>query len=425
MEVKEYCHWETFQPECRSDEVVVFASALYGRMRKGKCIKTDRDDIGCSTDVRRMADSRCSGRQTCCIVIPDRMFDSTSPCPEDLKVYFMASYMCVKATATTTTSTPPTTTLPHPYNELFNDNNDNNVQNRGFISSWAAKNNKSGCGTLSLPWIIKVKPGQKINLTLIDFYYNSSIANEFNGGDVINRHYTDSLKSCSQVIVIIREPTTAIRSQSVCHFQNQGVRNIYVTETNLVEVRVIAPNFTEEMGHFLVKYKAIGCPDLTPPATTTSSSSKAWWFRSRSNSDQSTFGCVGETWKRDLTCVDNKWVRMKKSSSSNSGGGGGGGISRVGSYGEDSDGISDDDDDGGETIWSDGDDKGDVFWRKCDKETSKRWHDNDSYNDNGDDDQNDEEDDNDGKDEDDDYDDDDHNFGSLITFSSVKLRIKY
>ena len=92
----EYCQWETFDAECSEDEVVVMTSALYGRMRIGRCIKQDRDDVGCSADVRGLADARCSGKQKCQITVPDKLFDGSMPCHEDLKLYLMASYQCLK-----------------------------------------------------------------------------------------------------------------------------------------------------------------------------------------------------------------------------------------------------------------------------------------------------------------------------------------
>ena len=41
-----------------------------------------------------LADTRCSGRETCEITIPDALFARTKPCPEDLKPYLEADYVC-------------------------------------------------------------------------------------------------------------------------------------------------------------------------------------------------------------------------------------------------------------------------------------------------------------------------------------------
>jgi Galactose binding lectin domain len=92
----EFCQWETFRAECKADEVVIVKRAIYGRMQYGRCIKRDYGYVGCYADVMQLADSRCSGRQSCEIAIPDKLFDGTAPCPEDLKLYLMAEYICIK-----------------------------------------------------------------------------------------------------------------------------------------------------------------------------------------------------------------------------------------------------------------------------------------------------------------------------------------
>ena len=96
-DLTEICQWETFSAECQPDEVIIITDALYGRMRHGKCIKTDAEHVGCHTNVRSLADVRCSGRRKCQIEVPDKLFDGTqTACKEDLKSYLMASYVCLK-----------------------------------------------------------------------------------------------------------------------------------------------------------------------------------------------------------------------------------------------------------------------------------------------------------------------------------------
>ena len=74
----------------------MITSAFYGRMQYGRCIRRDYGYVGCYADVRTLADTRCSGRRSCRISVPDKLFDGTTPCPEDLKLYLMAGYSCVK-----------------------------------------------------------------------------------------------------------------------------------------------------------------------------------------------------------------------------------------------------------------------------------------------------------------------------------------
>ena len=97
MGVVEYCKWETFNATCEPGSVVVMQSARYGRMRQGRCASTDVF-IGCSADVLTQMDSRCSGRETCNIVIPDATLHQQQPCPNDIMAYLEASYTCVQGT---------------------------------------------------------------------------------------------------------------------------------------------------------------------------------------------------------------------------------------------------------------------------------------------------------------------------------------
>ena len=90
----EYCEWDTFNPQCAGNEVVLVEKAVYGRMRTGSCIKDTRD-ISCYEDVTSMAHRKCSGRQSCEITIPDRDFDKTQPCGE-MKNYLQISNTCIK-----------------------------------------------------------------------------------------------------------------------------------------------------------------------------------------------------------------------------------------------------------------------------------------------------------------------------------------
>ena len=54
--------------------------------------------MGCEANVMAHMDSRCSGRRSCEIRIPDVTLDRVNPCPKDFKTYLHASYGCVKGT---------------------------------------------------------------------------------------------------------------------------------------------------------------------------------------------------------------------------------------------------------------------------------------------------------------------------------------
>jgi len=104
--VQEYCHYETFDGRCWTGEVIVMQRALWGRMKTGRCLQippnfleihgNDPMFIGCFHDVLPLIDSECSGRPECSILISDPSFNNIKPCYADLKMYFEASYECVR-----------------------------------------------------------------------------------------------------------------------------------------------------------------------------------------------------------------------------------------------------------------------------------------------------------------------------------------
>lgn len=95
-----YCETESFNASCDApSDVILMTYARYGRMRLSRCAKIDYGHIGCAADVLELADSRCSGRKSCEIAIPDALFAKSQPCPEDLKPYLEVGYQCVAGEA--------------------------------------------------------------------------------------------------------------------------------------------------------------------------------------------------------------------------------------------------------------------------------------------------------------------------------------
>jgi len=69
-------------------------SAVYGRMRIGRCIDGDYN-IGCATDVLRYFDSQCTTRRSCEVDV--RNLVDLHPCQRDFMSYLEASYRCVQS----------------------------------------------------------------------------------------------------------------------------------------------------------------------------------------------------------------------------------------------------------------------------------------------------------------------------------------
>ena len=108
-EAQEYCLTETFRPTCLKNEAIVMTSAIYGRMRIGRCLANEGRDVldiirsnsryvGCSVDVLHIMDRRCSGKQQCEVrPIDDQDLQKEQPCPEGWKnvIYLEAKYRCI------------------------------------------------------------------------------------------------------------------------------------------------------------------------------------------------------------------------------------------------------------------------------------------------------------------------------------------
>ena len=90
---------QAFNASCPPNEAILMTHAQYGRMRLGMCLNRDYF-VGCSADVLRHMDSRCSGRGSCTVNIPDPTLFQAQPCPQDLVAYLEADFTCVRGQCT-------------------------------------------------------------------------------------------------------------------------------------------------------------------------------------------------------------------------------------------------------------------------------------------------------------------------------------
>ena len=60
VEVRDFCHFETFNASCGTEAVILMQTAQYGRMRFGRCVDRDYGYVGCSASVLTEADIRLS-----------------------------------------------------------------------------------------------------------------------------------------------------------------------------------------------------------------------------------------------------------------------------------------------------------------------------------------------------------------------------
>jgi len=84
-------------------------TVLFGRMRVGRCIKSDAyltalqqldpTSLGCSADVLDYMDQVCSGKSSCDVSVPNSNLNAFRPCPAALTVHMEASYSCAAGMA--------------------------------------------------------------------------------------------------------------------------------------------------------------------------------------------------------------------------------------------------------------------------------------------------------------------------------------
>ena len=81
---------------CPDDEAVLIESAVFGRMRIGKCVHNDLGYLGCQNDVLRLADRWCSGLTECTVEVSNNELDQANEaCIADLNSYLDVEYVCV------------------------------------------------------------------------------------------------------------------------------------------------------------------------------------------------------------------------------------------------------------------------------------------------------------------------------------------
>jgi len=110
--VLEYCLAEVFSAKCLKNEVILMNSAIYGRMRIGRCLQQESTQLhtihgkdplfmGCSVDVLHLLDEKCSGRNQCDVPGTDSDLQKEKPCHHGLTLYLEATYDCLTGTCFT------------------------------------------------------------------------------------------------------------------------------------------------------------------------------------------------------------------------------------------------------------------------------------------------------------------------------------
>lgn len=234
--VKEYCSKEQFEASCGSSAVIVMQSAFFGRLRIGKCVRKDLGYVGCQVDVQSVIDKLCSGEHDCSFLVSkiDTMISfNRQNCLEELKSHLQASYTCVPVINVDSSYCQSSETV------LV-------TASSGYFSSLSSMH--PSCGAGATPWLIQVSPGQKINITLLDFATYEYQKDLYSSNPV--------QKPC-HAYAILKERDVD-KTFTICGGAER-IRNIYVTETNNIEIRLFSRKHTSESPQFLIKYSAVGC----------------------------------------------------------------------------------------------------------------------------------------------------------------------
>jgi len=118
----------------------------------------------------------------------------------------------------------------------------------------SAPNNRSGgdtvaCGSRDRPWLLEAPPGQRVNISLLDFSGSSSSTSSVQRARTVE---TTSSSRCVRQFGFI-EDKSANRNVDICSDAAHRQQTLYVSQTN--EVAVVLHATQQTTGHFLISVK--------------------------------------------------------------------------------------------------------------------------------------------------------------------------
>ncbi|OAF69090.1 hypothetical protein A3Q56_03105 [Intoshia linei] len=154
------CSSESMDIDCQntsSNKVISIKTALFGRMRLGRCARENLGYIGCYANVTNYYHTACSGKNKCSISLPNKKLESYSKCHKEIKSYLELSFICKKV-------------YPELTNNCYTDCTASFVikEKQADISNYAIR--QTGCGLINCPILIKPPIGTYIELQLKHFY---------------------------------------------------------------------------------------------------------------------------------------------------------------------------------------------------------------------------------------------------------------
>jgi len=115
----------------------------------------------------------------------------------------------------------------------------------GYLSNYVTE--QTGCGSIDSPWHILASPGQRINVTLLDFGWSGSQAKEASIG---------AAGSVCQVLAIIKDRVMGT-SETVCT-KAERLSHVHYSVSHDLEIRMVLKSRRDEQGRYvLLRYEGL------------------------------------------------------------------------------------------------------------------------------------------------------------------------
>ena len=117
----------------------------------------------------------------------------------------------------------------------------------GYLSNYITE--RTGCGNIDAPWHIQASPGQRINVTLMDF---GTVSTGAGGG----QQKDSTGGNVCQVLAIIKDRMVST-TETICTGKYR-LTNVYYSASHDIEVRMVLKSRRDENGRYaLLKYDGI------------------------------------------------------------------------------------------------------------------------------------------------------------------------
>ena len=107
-----------------------------------------------------------------------------------------------------------------------------------------------GCGSALCPWLIQVQPGQRINITVIDF----SLAYRNSSHNIRHRPDLSFPLYCHEYAMI--KETQVPRTTTICGGDVRH-KQAYVSSSHRVEIRIVSRQSNRNGEHFMLHYQGM------------------------------------------------------------------------------------------------------------------------------------------------------------------------